>query len=753
MDDLDHSMCISEDDWVRFSEECEECSLPQPLPASPDSWDLSDLEDSDFTAGHVGQEPPAKSDKLIKSTSRRGSRGGDHSLPGGENDDFSSTDDGESERLVLSLNYSAVIAAGEDTRPSGHATAPLPAEEDPADDEQNADRDRQGGVPPQCGPISRRQGSEDLAGGQRSGPEGAARTEKERWFVTVNDSPARQRVHVTAAPQKRRLKQPRGRKRLSRTAGWAKAEKTHLEVERERGHLVKTCGEKVQKVNLFKSPLMSAQHDGAMKDPSCPTPRLGEAPPHTGLPGSDTGETEEPVDDSDSCPPATESLTEPQQPLVETQEDAEDSQARAGPSMGEGHGRTPTPPLAAPTVNQTWEEGVATLTSGPRPHETNPSPSGGGLSGDQLSPAPFPVLKPCSLTDGEGRARPVFSISAFWDEMEKMTINDILQLREAQGGSPRGAPAAPAGLPVNRCLADDKSPGGVPADTSDTADSDYFTQLDESRPDHWGCDLSTSDLEEELLLGTSRNSSPDGPRGKEPGSSCSPYLADEEGESTASEGAETPVPQGDVTHERLSCEDSRPRGEDGSGPALRYPPDESSSGILLLAHEEALDNLTQMFNDVIGEDKAKSASGSVLLCDPDPALDYRLLTFRDEILFTFLRYSQGRDEETIPIFSYSHPIIRTLTFPGYVFLNPVCRTQRWGSLWGSLWGSVPAALPPGTISLHHDVGAQRRSSGARMLPPEPPVNAVTEGGGAVSAERQTWELFGAASKSRVVKQT
>lgn len=738
MDDLDHSMRVSEDDWVRFSEECEACSLPQPLPASSDTWDLSDLEESDFSAGHVGQEPPAKGDKGKKGTSRRGSQGGECSLQGGENDD------GESERLMLSPNDSAVIAAGEDRRAAGHATA----EEDPAGDERKADGGQEGDVPPQCGPIHRKQGSEDLAGGQPSGPEGAA-SQKERWFVTVNDGPARQRVHVAAVQKKKRLKQPRGRERLSRTAGWVKAEKNHLEVERERGHLVKSCGEKVQRVNVFKPPLMSAQHDGAADDPSRPTPSLGEALPHTGLPGSDTGGSEELVDDSDSCPPAAESLTEPQQPPVETQGDAEDSQARAGPPVGEGRGRSLTPPLAAPTVNETREEGVAASTSGPRPQETSPSPSGGGLSGDQLSPAPLPVLEPCPLADGpEARAsaRHVFSISAFWDEMEKMTINDILQLRAAQGAAPRNARKSPAHLPADLCLTDGKSVGGV----ADTSDSDYFTQLDDPRPDHSGCDLSTSDPEEELLLATSGNSSPDRPLSKGPGSSCSPYLADEEGESTASEGADTPVPPGDVALGRPSCEDSRLQGEDGSRPALCYPPDESSSGIPLLSHEEASDDLAQMFKDVVGEDKAKSAPGSVLLHAPDPALDYRLLTFRDEILFTFLRYSQGSDEGTVPIFSYSHPIIRTLTFPGYVFLNPACRVQQWVSLWGSV---------PGTkVSIHHKAGAWRRSSGAWMLPldapaprrEDPPANVVAGGDGMASAERKTWESFSVASKSRTL---
>lgn len=76
---------------------------------------------------------------------------------------------------------------------------------------------------------------------------------------------------------------------------------------------------------------------------------------------------------------------------------------------------------------------------------------------------------------------PVFAMSSFWNEMEKLTINDILRLRlvsQAQHPS----------------ILDD----GSFADTSHARDSGYFTHVDDSRPDRSSGDVSTmSDFDEE----------------------------------------------------------------------------------------------------------------------------------------------------------------------------------------------------------------------------------------------------------------
>lgn len=835
MDDLDHSMCIAEDEWMRFYDKCEECVLPLPSPASPDKWGLSDSEDSDFSAGHEGQRTPATSNKKKRST-RRCREGGSHSLSGGKNDDLTSIADSESEIWALCLNYSAINAAEVNARAEDAQSA---------DDEPKADGVWHSDTSCTRDPLSYQREAEELTGNEPRGLERAASgvalsTEKERWFVTVNDSPARPRVHVTSVKKKRRIKQPRNSKRLSQTTGGEKILvdfKANHERARAKTH-VKPSSKRIQKSNaqpgLLQKPLTSGQHQRAVYDPSCQVSSLHDAFPSTGLPGLDREESDELVDAARSCDsaaylPATVSLKEPQQHLIEAQKGVEDTQARAAPSSCSVFAdRTPSPPPAT-RVNKTPEEdagcdrdtrcarvSTAALTPGLCTHKTNLSPAVDGLSGDQISPASIAVFTPSSLADSPescavaaGRPRPVYAISAFWDDMEKVTINDILQLRMAGGASPGVGDKPPhVSLPTNHSAsADGKSAAGVPLDTSDTADSDYFTQLDEPKPERSGGDLSTSDFEEEQLLGASSNSSPDLQHGKQTGARCSPYLADEE--STASEGMETPVPAGDFTQTCLNvqecvnlCSDSllRPQRlmksrsmrnvraltaedlslhDDGdSTPVLCSPPDENSCEIPFLSKEDALDNCPQMFSleDVIGEDKSKSVPGPVLLYDPDPVFDCRLLTFGDEILLTFLRYSRRSEKETVPIFSYSHPPIRTLTFPSHVFLNPVCEMMHFMSPLGDVPGcpgntGTTAVSPHGhnnktftvaKISLLHKAGIWCRSSGAWMLPldvlalrgADPPANVVAEAGAAsapcrsLSAERQIWETINT-SKSKM----
>ncbi|XP_056589663.1 PGC-1 and ERR-induced regulator in muscle protein 1 [Triplophysa dalaica] len=82
---------------------------------------------------------------------------------------------------------------------------------------------------------------------------------------------------------------------------------------------------------------------------------------------------------------------------------------------------------------------------------------------------------------------PVFAISSFWNEMEKLTINDILRLRMI------GSAQHPSVL----TQPDDRSV----ADTTDAADSGYFTQPDDSKPERLSGDMSfISDLDEDLEL-------------------------------------------------------------------------------------------------------------------------------------------------------------------------------------------------------------------------------------------------------------
>ncbi|KAK1801802.1 hypothetical protein P4O66_022443, partial [Electrophorus voltai] len=79
---------------------------------------------------------------------------------------------------------------------------------------------------------------------------------------------------------------------------------------------------------------------------------------------------------------------------------------------------------------------------------------------------------------------PLYAMSSFWNEMEKLTINDILRLRMVGQAHP-GILLQP----------EDSST----ADTSDAADSGYFAHSDDSKPDRSSGDMALmSDFDEEF---------------------------------------------------------------------------------------------------------------------------------------------------------------------------------------------------------------------------------------------------------------
>ncbi|GLD64541.1 uncharacterized protein AKAME5_001608000 [Lates japonicus] len=370
----------------------------------------------------------------------------------------------------------------------------------------------------------------------------------------------------------------------------------------------------------------------------------------------------------------------------------------------------------------------------------------GSSSGYQLNPPPVPDLTvtPCPAADSPetyaeaaGHTRPVYAISAFWDEMEKLTINDILQLRMGKSTPPREtqetAMANEDESPTSRNSLVDTvqyslSDSGL-MDASDTADSDYFTQPDESKLDRSSCEFSTSDFEEEYwqFLGASRNPSPD-PQSKNQRTDDSPFLSHEEWSSTSSEGKETPVPLEDFEGQWFENQESRTLSElawprriaksksmhnvqalNTDDSTLPFGDDETSLflsscqslednvvlkvsdslGTLipapLLSNTDILDehyqiSFPEVFEYFFADDKTKTDSRCIAVYDPDdisvaPTFGYTLCTFRDELPFSSLHDSQCSEEKPIPIFSCSHPTIRELTFPksDYVFLSADCK--------------------------------------------------------------------------------
>ncbi|KAM3621028.1 uncharacterized protein V6R79_005121 [Siganus canaliculatus] len=427
------------------------------------------------------------------------------------------------------------------------------------------------------------------------------------------------------------------------------------------------------------------------------------------------------------------SLTNSLLSLTESSDPAQDTQIHCGRDTTDCEGyESTTVPSAASSMNKTPEDNStcdadahsgASCNPSDLPErlqqETHPSASGCS-SGDQLSlPAvPDVPLTPCSEADSPetyakaaGHAQPVYAISAFWDEMEKLTINDILLLRMGRNTSFRDTQetANTEEFPTNQSstvsTVEDPLPDGSLLDTSDTADSDYFTQPDESKPDRSSCEFSTSDVEEEYwqFFGTSRNPSPDCQSKNQATTGDTPFVTHEEEESTSSEGRETPVPSEDLSRASfvdqnldsllelatqrpmartksvrnvralntedfsLLCSDERRREESNSLGKL------VPSG--LLSDTDKLNGLTQppfpeVFEYLLTEDKTNRDR------DPEdpaaaPMMNNALYTFKDGMPFSYFRDSQCRYEKLIPIFSCSPPTVRELTLPDldYVFLS------------------------------------------------------------------------------------
>ncbi|XP_052449879.1 PGC-1 and ERR-induced regulator in muscle protein 1 [Carassius gibelio] len=94
-------------------------------------------------------------------------------------------------------------------------------------------------------------------------------------------------------------------------------------------------------------------------------------------------------------------------------------------------------------------------------------------------------LESVSLDASNQLPSPVFAISSFWNEMEKLTINDILRLRLISNAQHPSVLTQPE--------------DGNIADITDAADSGYFTQPDDSKPERLSGDMSyISDLDEDL---------------------------------------------------------------------------------------------------------------------------------------------------------------------------------------------------------------------------------------------------------------
>lgn len=235
MDDLDHSMHIAEHEWLSFHEESEECGLPQPLLACPDNWSLCDLDDSCVSPGQdeLQQEPPAKSEE------------GESSIGGfcmeevyqsdsGEQDDLKS--EAEEKWVKSDINYPSAIPVGVDTRavpPITHSTQLTQCRTVQSSDGKPSEMKKVDGdgqtehtlCTHEADPLSYNTGEltvNEPQSADRAVSHVALRTEKERWFVTLGNSPARHRAPISSMKKKRRQKQFCKNSRVCQSTGQGK---------------------------------------------------------------------------------------------------------------------------------------------------------------------------------------------------------------------------------------------------------------------------------------------------------------------------------------------------------------------------------------------------------------------------------------------------------------------------------------------------------------------------------------------------
>ncbi|XP_040888959.1 uncharacterized protein si:ch211-157b11.14 [Toxotes jaculatrix] len=811
MDDLDHSMHIAEFDWTSFYDESEECGLLQPSLACPDNSSLSDSEDSEssgsvFSTGRqeIQQSPGVDSDGAAgRSTGEEGCvklwMKLDESGTGGEPAEGGSVTQVDYDcpaRSTLSTEHVCMKTTEDITEETKNnigntlqtekihdQCSGVSTELKKDDKDVQTDTDNPRSEPDPVFPDVNEPQSTDKAVGNV-----APRAEKERWFVTVNYSPARQRLRATSVKKKRRQKKV-CKHSQAYSHGQEKSPEDGLELEinndinesetgRDMDLVQDSGGQQIAEINpesasdsvqafceednvseklliSLSSPKESIngpRRDRDKHEPgsSASTSQDTSTPtdPFKPLESADSDEFEDGVEsfsvhsyDSEIYLSAAESVEETQPvdlrqlqcsvslSLQAESSDADSAQVRQMHPCGSalrrdcaGYERTgvESTQTCAPLAGQRADNMPddlsgcdnnthSTDTPAAQIHKMNLSASGCS-SGDQFSPDPVPDLtvtpvadSPEAYAEAAGHTRPVYAISAFWDEMEKLTINDILQLRTCR--------STPLGDTQDKVTANvDESPishgslvdtaeynlsdGGL-MDASDTADSDYFTQTDESKPDRSSCEFSTSDFEEDYwqFIGASRNASPD-PHSKNPQRTCdSTFSSPEEEESTSSEGRETPVPLEDFAGQCFEDQEARTLSklQDRQMTKSKSVRDVQALNkedlTLPFGNEEsgsdALDEHYHLCKYFLTEDKAKNDPRFVAAVhDPEdismaPVLDYTLCTFRDEISLPYLHDSQCRGEKPIPIFSCSHPTVRELAFPksDNVFMGAACKAS------------------------------------------------------------------------------
>ncbi|XP_076125135.1 uncharacterized protein perm1b [Alosa pseudoharengus] len=549
MDDLDHSVHIAERDWNSFYEESEECNLVQAELAGIDDSGLSDNDEPANLPLEVFTTKCAEDACLGCSTA---------SPLNHEEEEGVATAINQSQHDILTSEQESSVRLEEETQTQVSHPVPGPTEVPKEVDGVDQEDVDVWTCSPDVTQTSETQSEAEQRGGEVDCPAEtdptAERKEKERWFVTVNDSPVQLRCRPGAACQKKKRKKKTSRRSARSVAGWEpylSQSETEAETERceeSKSDLTEMTEKCRSTVSQLPERLVSSENIHIMPQDQALDLKTFD------LPDQQTLCKKQEENDCRSANLSVDHLNQNKQfntqspllfsasenpPSIQISKLSSEKQNNPLPQTHKRIADNSSPKCPVIRLNETTPADSSKTEENPLgnpcktcanpldpPHITDLLPKRLATFNTDGGEAPSPLPEDSetkgwvseeSLTEALNPARPVFAISSFWDEMEKLTINDILHLRCGDDQSP-----STDAYHLHESISLPSTYNSSPLDPTDTceqdmdaldnADSDYFTHLDDSKPDRSSCEFSTfSDFDEDLLqmINTSCSTSPE----------------------------------------------------------------------------------------------------------------------------------------------------------------------------------------------------------------------------------------------------
>lgn len=566
MDDLDHSVLISERDWDSFFEESEECCIQQARLAGLDDSGLSDTDDEKNAAQSGIPFQPV----LPLETNPRNSNE-EHNTAVQTLCKADGSEDSECLLYKMDLGQTAQILTSDSSvneiSPNGKQNN-VSSTENFKEHEESESEDKLGQVMDE--PKASSSCTQDTT--HATGSEGETapnvteslavpKKEKERWFVTVNDGPNQQRVYSGTTGQKKRKKKKSSRKRghLNRVmGGQCPRENNETEAEAEEmkeGQKAQndykphnqTCPEHSD-LKMFPDCVNEEVISGpitikegiiaSVKEPGeegCEMSSLLETNSSSAMqPSISEGQSQSnafsikhkgtddvPTENQEKIPSASLNLNSSFKLTHSSQDNFQDSfmtQLANDQSIIWVMNDQPKSNTEISTQTQSVTNISTHVHDDPKENGSSTSlttASSGELQEQDFSAQSHHEKTTCSLQETQnqekmneslnavvGPSHPIYALSSFWDEMERLTINDILHLRVANNRSllSGGDNQEDSNVHLGDSNLQDSKDNSLQDLVDDAADSDYFTQVDESKPDRSSCEFSTfSDFDEEFL--------------------------------------------------------------------------------------------------------------------------------------------------------------------------------------------------------------------------------------------------------------